>query len=44
VMGLSYKEAARALRVRKGTVMSRLHRAREAVERAVQGSVEEVAE
>ena len=31
VMGLSYKEAARALRVRKGTIMSRLHRAREAI-------------
>jgi RNA polymerase sigma-70 factor, ECF subfamily len=44
VMGLSYKEAARALRVRKGTVMSRLHRAREAVEQAVQGPVEEVTE
>jgi RNA polymerase sigma-70 factor (ECF subfamily) len=44
VMGLSYKEAARALRIRKGTVMSRLHRAREAVERAVAGPAEEVAE
>ena len=43
VMGLSYKEAARALHVRKGTVMSRLHRAREAVERAVAGPAEEVA-
>jgi RNA polymerase sigma-70 factor (ECF subfamily) len=43
VMGLSYKEAARALRVRKGTVMSRLHRARESVERAVAGPAEEVA-
>ena len=31
VMGLSYKEAARALRVRPGTIMSRLHRARDAV-------------
>jgi RNA polymerase sigma-70 factor (ECF subfamily) len=28
VAGLSYKEAARALRVREGTIMSRLHRAR----------------
>jgi RNA polymerase sigma-70 factor (ECF subfamily) len=42
VMGLSYKEAAHALRIRKGTVMSRLHRAREAVERAVMGPTEEV--
>jgi RNA polymerase sigma-70 factor, ECF subfamily len=42
VMGLTYKEAARALRVRRGTVMSRLHRARKAVERAVEGPVEEV--
>jgi RNA polymerase sigma-70 factor (ECF subfamily) len=42
VMGLSYKEAAQALRVRKGTVMSRLHRARETVERAVMGQTEEV--
>lgn len=28
VAGLSYAEAARALRIRQGTVMSRLHRAR----------------
>jgi RNA polymerase sigma-70 factor (ECF subfamily) len=28
VLGLSYRQAARALRVRPGTVMSRLHRAR----------------
>jgi len=38
VMGLSYKEAARALRVRKGTIMSRLHRAREAVADALEGA------
>ncbi|MQA72740.1 MAG: sigma-70 family RNA polymerase sigma factor [Solirubrobacterales bacterium] len=37
VMGLSYKEAARALRVRKGTIMSRLHRARAAVAAALEG-------
>ena len=28
VLGLSYKEAAKALRTREGTVMSRLFRAR----------------
>jgi RNA polymerase sigma-70 factor (ECF subfamily) len=33
--GLSYKEAARALRIREGTVMSRLYRARQQVVRAV---------
>jgi RNA polymerase sigma-70 factor (ECF subfamily) len=37
VMGLSYKEAARALRVRTGTIMSRLHRARGAVAEALEG-------
>jgi RNA polymerase sigma-70 factor, ECF subfamily len=31
VVGLSYKEAARALRLRQGTVMSRLYRARDGV-------------
>jgi RNA polymerase sigma-70 factor (ECF subfamily) len=35
VVGLSYKEAARALRIREGTVMSRLYRARQQVVRAV---------
>lgn len=31
VAGLSYREAARALRLREGTIMSRLYRARERV-------------
>ena len=35
VTGLSYKEAARALRIREGTVMSRLYRARQQVVRRV---------
>jgi RNA polymerase sigma-70 factor (ECF subfamily) len=35
IAGLSYKEAARALRVREGTVMSRLYRARQQVVRAL---------
>jgi RNA polymerase sigma-70 factor, ECF subfamily len=33
ITGLSYKEAARALRIREGTVMSRLYRARRQVVR-----------
>jgi RNA polymerase sigma-70 factor (ECF subfamily) len=37
VAGLSYKEAARALRVREGTVMSRLYRARRQVVRRIEG-------
>ena len=37
VAGLSYKEAARALRIREGTVMSRLHRGRRQVVRALEG-------
>ena len=36
VVGLSYKEAARSLRTRKGTVMSRLFRAREQVANALE--------
>jgi RNA polymerase sigma-70 factor, ECF subfamily len=37
VTGLSYKEAARALRIREGTVMSRLYRARRLVVRRIEG-------
>jgi RNA polymerase sigma-70 factor (ECF subfamily) len=37
VTGLSYKETAKALRIREGTVMSRLYRARQQVVRAVEG-------
>ena len=35
ITGLSYKEAAKALRIREGTVMSRLYRARQQVVRSV---------
>ena len=38
ITGLSYKEAARALRIREGTVMSRLYRARRLVVRRIEGS------
>lgn len=37
IAGLSYKEAARALRIQMGTVMSRLYRARQHVVRQVEG-------
>ena len=37
VTGLSYKEAARALRIHEGTVMSRLYRARQQVVRRIDG-------
>lgn len=37
VTGLSYKEAARALRIQEGTVMSRLYRARQQVIRMIEG-------
>ena len=38
VAGLSYKETAQAFRIREGTVMSRLYRARQQVVRAVGGA------
>jgi RNA polymerase sigma-70 factor, ECF subfamily len=37
ITGLSYKEAANALRIREGTVMSRLYRARQQVVRRIDG-------
>ena len=37
VAGLTYKEAARTLRVREGTIMSRLYRARQQVVRRIEG-------
>ena len=37
ITGLSYKEAARALGIREGTVMSRLYRARQQVVRRIEG-------
>lgn len=37
ITGLSYNEAARALRIREGTVMSRLYRARQQVVRRLEG-------
>ena len=38
IVGLSYKEAAHALRIREGTVMSRLYRARGQVARRIDGA------
>jgi RNA polymerase sigma-70 factor (ECF subfamily) len=37
ITGLSYREAARALRIREGTVMSRLYRARQQVVQRIEG-------
>jgi RNA polymerase sigma-70 factor (ECF subfamily) len=37
ITGLSYKETARVLRIREGTVMSRLYRARQQVVRRIEG-------
>jgi RNA polymerase sigma-70 factor (ECF subfamily) len=37
IAGLSYREAAGALRIREGTVMSRLYRARQQVVRRIEG-------
>jgi len=37
ITGLSYKEAARALRIREGTVMSRLYRDRQHLVRRIEG-------
>src|SRR6266536_3676864 len=39
ITGLSYKEAALALRIREGTVMSRLYRARQQVVRRIEGTL-----
>jgi len=38
ITGLSYKEAAEVLRIREGTVMSRLYRARQQVVRRLEGA------
>jgi RNA polymerase sigma-70 factor (ECF subfamily) len=40
VTGLSYKETARALGIREGTVMSRLYRARQQVVRRIDGTAD----
>jgi RNA polymerase sigma-70 factor (ECF subfamily) len=38
VVGLSYRQAARALRVREATITTRLHRARQRMARILEGS------
>ena len=38
VLGLSYEEAAQALKIRSGTVMSRLYRGRQQVSRSLKGN------
>jgi RNA polymerase sigma-70 factor, ECF subfamily len=38
VVGLSYRQASRALRVREATITTRLHRARQRVARILEGS------
>jgi RNA polymerase sigma-70 factor, ECF subfamily len=39
IVGLSYKEAAHALRIREGTIMSRLYQARRKVAQRLEGGV-----
>jgi RNA polymerase sigma-70 factor (ECF subfamily) len=41
VVGLSYREAARALRVREATITTRLHRARQRVARVLNADAPE---
>ena len=43
ILGLSYREAARALRVREPTITTRLHRAREQVARSLSPAAEPAA-
>ena len=38
VVGLSYRDAARALGVKEGTIMSRLHRARSQIAAALEAA------
>jgi RNA polymerase sigma-70 factor, ECF subfamily len=40
LVGLSYREAARSLRVREATITTRLHRARQRLARSLAVSVE----
>ena len=43
IAGLSYKEAAHSLRIREGTVMSRLYRARQEVVRTLEAAMSSAA-